>query len=574
MIDKFAVNNHKGWLLYCEANESGVYTFGNKKWDLSLDHNPISVFDNQKFVIDNSDFFLLFDGVVFNWNELYTNADSYYTILKHLWLKESYNFPKLLRGSFNGIILDKKKEELIIFNDHIGSKAVYYSILPNKDIIISSDIAKIYDLRIKLGVSNDLSVSSAQNLLSSGFMIGNETLCNGVKRLIPGSILRINKSEEEIKYYKLNNEENTNLSEPEIIDKIDHLFIQAIKRQYISDIQIGGGSLVCLSGGLDSRMTSLIGHKLGFRNQLNITFSQSGYLDESIAQQIASDYNHDWLFKSLDTGNYLTLVDEITEYTGGNVLYYGLAHGYSLTKLMNLSGFGILHSGQLGDVVLGTYFSSMDHSKKYSISDGAFGSMKTMDDINFSMEYPNEEIGKFYNRGFNGILISGHTLIQQHLETASPFLDFDFMQFCLQIPLKYRYNHYIYKKWIMTKHPEMAKYEWEKIKAKISTPQISVLGREIPVTQVPNVFSNKIYRIISGNKDVLMTKKHMNPIAYQIANNKYVKDFLDNYYVKYIDLVTDKDISNTLHQLYNNGNSMDKIICISLLSAVKRFKLV
>lgn len=240
MIEKITVNNHKGWLLYCETNELGVYTFGDKKWNLKLDHNPISVFDDQKFVIDNSDFFILFDGVVFNWDELHTCADSYYTILKHLWLKESYKFPKRLRGSFNGIILDKKKEELIIFNDHIGSKAVYYSILPDKNIIISSDIAKIYDLRIKLGVSNDLSVSSVQNLLSNGFMISNETLCNGVQRLIPGSILRINKSEEKIKYYKLNNEENTNLSEPEIIDKIDQLFVKAINRQYISDLQIGG----------------------------------------------------------------------------------------------------------------------------------------------------------------------------------------------------------------------------------------------------------------------------------------------------------------------------------------------
>lgn len=581
MIQNITINDHKGWLVYLETDQAGDFSLNNNKWNVKIDYNPISAFGNHKFLIDDSDFLILFDGVVFNWSELpsYGNSQSYDKIIKNIWLKESYQFPRLLRGSFNGIIFDKNKEELVIFNDHIGSKAVFYSILSNKNIIVSSDIAKIYDLRTKIGNENRLSISSAQNLLSCGFMMGNETLCNEVLRVIPGTVIRINKSVDEVTYNNINNEEDFDLSETEHINNIEVLFNEAINRQY--SVEYEGfeqkdrlESLVCLSGGLDSRMTSLVGHKQGFSNQLNITFSQSGYLDENIAQRIASDYNHDWLFKSLDTGKYLMLVDEITEYTGGNVLYYGLAHGYSMTKLMNLTDYKLLHTGQLGDVVLGSYFSTLDHNKKYQYSDGAFGSFLSKTIINNSEKYANEEIGKFYNRGFNGILISGHTMIQQHMETASPFLDYDFMTYCLRIPIKYRYNHYIYKKWIMEKHPEIAKYEWEKIKAKITTPQISILGRKFPITQVPNILCKKIGQIFFSQKDVLMTKKHMNPIAYHIANNNNVSKYLDNYYNEVINMINDEDLKITVQKLYNDGNSMDKIKCISLLSAIKRFKFI
>lgn len=57
---------------------------------------------------------------------------------------------------------------------------------------------------------------------------------------------------------------------------------------------------------------------------------------------------HEWLFKALDNGLWLYNLDNVLEITGGNVLYYGQAHGMSLYKYLNFEDFGILHSGQLG----------------------------------------------------------------------------------------------------------------------------------------------------------------------------------------------------------------------------------
>ena len=74
-------------------------------------------------------------------------------------------------------------------------------------------------------------------------------------------------------------------------------------------MEYGYNHICSLSGGLDSRMTAIVAHEMGYDQQLNITFSQSDYLDETIAKQIASDYGHNWMFKSLDNGIFLFDID-------------------------------------------------------------------------------------------------------------------------------------------------------------------------------------------------------------------------------------------------------------------------
>ena len=103
-------------------------------------------------------------------------------------------------------------------------------------------------------------------------------------------------------------------------------------------------------------MTVWVAHQMGYAEQLNTTFSQSNYLDESIAKQIATDLKHEWLFKALDHGNFLKNIDDIAKITGGGGGYGGLAHGKSMYDLMNFDSFGIVHTGQIGDAIIGTFY--------------------------------------------------------------------------------------------------------------------------------------------------------------------------------------------------------------------------
>lgn len=58
--------------------------------------------------------------------------------------------------------------------------------------------------------------------------------------------------------------------------------------------------------------------------------------------------------------------------SGGNVLYYGTAHSNSLLKYLNFENLGLEHTGQLGDVVLGSFVKAGDVDTRYSLGDGAY----------------------------------------------------------------------------------------------------------------------------------------------------------------------------------------------------------
>ena len=246
-------------------------------------------------------------------------------------MKEGNGFFKKFRGSFCGAFYDKKEDKWIVFTDHIGSRALYYY-KKGEVYFISSEINEIYAFLKDNNLPYSLNIESAYNLLSYGYMLGDDTLCDDIHKIMPGNYLCIRDgSVEMINYYKLPKSKlDGNVDEDQIIEMLDIKFREAIRLQFEKDREYSYKHLVTLSGGLDSRMTSWVAHQMGYVDQLNLTFSQSDYLDETIAKKIAADLKHEWIFKALDNGTFLKDIDEISNISGGNTLYYGLAHSNSI----------------------------------------------------------------------------------------------------------------------------------------------------------------------------------------------------------------------------------------------------
>lgn len=276
------------------------------------------------------------------------------------------------------------------------------------------------------------------------------------------------------------------------------------------------------------------------------------------------------MFKALDNGNFLKNIDETTQITGGNVLYYGLAHGLSLYNYLNFENLGIMHSGQLGDVIISTFYSSLNGEKQFSFGDGAYSKkqLQKLQVFKFKEIYLNEEIFKMYIRGFYGAN-QGLLGVQQYTETYSPFYDINFMEFALSIPLKLRFNHYLYKKWIKTKYPEAAKYVWEKEKVPINYPYwIKIKGKNIPFNQL----LAKLLSRLGFTKYGINTKNNMNPLEYWYNTNPELKNFMDDYFGENISMLDAYiDLKAVCSDIYNDikNTGTEKIQVLTLLSAVK-----
>ena len=447
-------------------------------------NNMINRFSQDKVFYDSEKYLVILDGVIINKNEILKSLkeDNWVNSIIDLYNQKGETFFNLFRGSFSGIIKDKTLGKTIIFSDHIGSKILYY--IKQKDVFyVTSFMPNTYSFMKDNRINYSMSTEGAYMLLCHGYMLDDFTICEQVKRIYPGHYLVLeNDILYDKEYCKFSNKA-INVSIDEAVEIIDDSFTKACKKEYDKDCEYSYKHIASLSGGLDSRMTSLVAHELGYKEQLNITFSQSGYWDETIPRQITEDYNHDWIFKNLDSGRWLLDFEDIINTTGGNVLYFGQAHGNSIFKLLDITPYGILHTGQLGDVFVGrTYAGEPDNEDfaPYKLEDRAYSLKFTDRLLNYKLKYEHEnrEIGVLYNRGFNG-MNNGLVCLYNKIETYSPFLDFDFIQNTLSLPVIWNNKNLIYNTWIEKKHPNLLKYGWEALDGhRINEKKKKIFGQE------------------------------------------------------------------------------------------------
>ena len=527
--------------------------------------NSKDKFLKDRVLIKEADVIIFVNGIILNKDSFSDVNESWSDTCLRLYKKEGQKFIESLNGSFNGFIYTFRDKMLYVFNDQIGSKPIYY----NKEVLlISTRISLMYDL-MHLGYTTPtLSVESAYCLLSYGFMLDTLTLSNEVKKLSPGSLYNAVTSRCST-YFTLDNTPDESITKADAVSIVDHNFKRAIRRQFNKDIEYGFEHLVGLSGGLDSRMTSMVAHELGYTDQINFTFSQNYYLDETIAKDISKDLKHEWVFKSLDNGLFLKKLDEITDVSGGAVLYYGLAHGESLYRLLNFSRAGVVHTGQLGDVVIGTFYNDNKFDVLYKPGDGALSrtlASKVSLTI-FDKKYQNQEIFNFYNRGFSGAN-SGLATIQGYSETLSPFYQPEMLTAALKIPPTIRFGHSLYKDWIISKHKAAARYKWEKTGQSLNAKTFNVNGKAFTLKQILGIASRKLLKVDFND---VGSKNHMNPFQYWYNTNNTLKLFINNYYLINIDRVEDLELKNDVIDLFYKGSVLNKLQVISLLSAIKRF---
>lgn len=556
-----------GFDIIVNRNNSNFSGGGIFYKNISCINHFIHKFEKDKLFNETDDYIIILDGVVLNRIALQEkhNQKTWFNTIIYLYENGGETFFSSFRGSFAGALFDKKVNKWIIFSDQLGTKFVYYCKVGNF-FCCSEVMGNLYNLLRENGVNYNLDSVGARMLLSYGFMLEDITLCKEIKKIRPGRyiVLEDGVLTEHI-YYSLSNKSNYNISENDAIENIDKLFRQAVDRQFKKDIEYNYEHLCALSAGLDCRMTSFVAHSMGYIHQTNITFSQSGYYDDWVSKNMATDLGHDWIFKTLDYGNWLMDVDEVNKTTGGNVLYYGTAHGNSLLKNLNFLRYGILHSGQLGDVTIATH--SKTNEEPFILGDGAYS--KDMVEIlkqHIKIEYPNKELGLWYCRYLNGTN-NGQQNEYNYTETVSPFLDLDFLEYALSIPTEMRHNHYLYKKWIVKKYPHAANYIWTGMNDKISAKTIRFRENEYSIKE----FCKKVLNTVLHNKNHYWDSKfNMNPVGYYIRQNKELLSQIKEYQM-YASAISDDSLKKEIDRIFQNNNSIELIQLHTLMSAIKLF---
>lgn len=549
-----------------------------------LERHVVNKFMNDRLFEETEHYVVVVEGIVLNNHELMAKyqSETWLSCVTRMYEREGESFFNDFRGSFSGALYDKKEDKWIVYTCHTGEKQIFYKQVSDGFLMASEMRFMVEAMKVNQ-IRPEVDEIGCYFSLTHGFCIEDRTLVKDVHKLIAGHYLRVQSGQlEVIQYHRFTNKP-VEMTKEEAVEGIDRLFRQAVKRAFDKDREYGYRHLACLSGGLDSRMTVWVAHEMGYTDQTNIDYSQSYYLDFKISQQIAIDLHHDYFFSPLDHGDFIHRYKFLPELTYGSGFMLG--HGFSMEQLINYDSFGIFHTGQLGDVILGSYLKELDYGQ-VAIKDGAnsLELLNKLDSYKISFDYKNSEIFRIYNRGLNGIN-QGLLTYQDNTESYSPFMDVDFFEFCFQIPLKMRLNHKLYFDWVLDKYPKAGDYVWEKTGQKPHrfenrVPKtMRVLGYEVPHYSEPGfkkyVKGFLLRRLGLRKKDekqktiVQKSPYSMNPVDYWYDTNPAIKEFMESFWAENNDQIPYQQLHDDMEHLFRDCVVYDKLQCLSVLSAIK-----
>ena len=558
-----------GFYIYKQSKETNVDNTSMFNQHLSFNdfffgYKKFEKFGENKLFKEDKDYIYGIDGVILNLKSLknqYALSD-FSKLFIELFKKEGIKFISKFKGEFSGFLFRKKTETLYSFNNKTATKQIFYSHF-NSNFTITPTLESISKARIKKGLDNRLNIKATYNMLVFGGMIENETLINDIFKLGAGEFLTLKDKQLNIdKYYDYNAIEVLIFDKRKAINQINEAFVEAIKLEYEKDKEYDYQHIATLSGGLDSRMNVMLAKKLGYK-PTTFCFSQSQYADETIARKIAKDLSLDFKFVPLDGGDYLKTLSEMVQINSGLQFYHGSAHyNYALQQL-DLSKFGLMHTGQIGDGILGGFVSKGNNKNMLSKTI----STRFFDKISVSQKkldsYRDEEVYKLYQRVFN--LANFGSFVVEHNQTylVSPFLDEDVIRISLSIDPKLKIDQDIYIDWMNQLHPDVTKYKWERTGFRPNKKWKTSFSR----------YTNKIkkeYYLATNQKD----KLSMNPLDHWLETNVSIKEFYANYFIENRHFIEqNKTLHNDFNTLFISGTFIEKALVLTIIELIKKLNI-
>ncbi len=518
-------------------------------------------FAEDKLFSENTPYIFGIDGVILNKSKLLKayGISSWDKLFLQLFENKGPDFVNELNGEFSGFIFNKSSEQLFYFVNQTGSKKVYYH-HDQAMFILAPSLQKISNFLGKNDKSISLNRDAAYHLLTFGGMPDNATLMDQVFRLSGGEFLLFEANKFQLKKYLDYNDTKINKdSEQKVIQDLEDQFQAALHLEYQKEPKDDQDFLATLSGGLDSRMNVFLAAKAGYPIT-NLCFSQSGYDDEKIAKDIAKHLNQAITFIPLDEGKYVLDFDENMNIYEGQIYYTASAHFNYAIKKMDISPYSLIHSGLLGDGVLGTHI-----TKPYTAPPDFHSKLtskklfhKVESSVNqLAKNYVSEDVFNLQQR-FSNIIISGAWAMEKYAYLLSPFMQPDFIRTCLSMPPAYKYQQKIYIKWINKFHPELTRFKWE------TTGMRPKYIWQKALSRYPKKVKSVWYRLNKKSHKLSMT-----PYDYWCQNSNEIPDFMEAIFNTKIELLnSDKELQKDVVLLFKNGNIVDKILAITLLGGI------
>ncbi len=516
--------------------------------DFTFGRSVLDKFNEDRFLYQNRDYVICFEGI--NYSSI-KNPEDFIKAYE----QDNTSFLTALKGNFSGFIFSKKHGQLLLFNDPLSTKDIYYFHDPKYGFAFSSEMHVLSKILRQNDIPIHYDYDGIYAMALYGQMFDDFTLVKQIKRMPYGSRIDYKVSSsifKQKKYFRLQKDIVPQKLD-DIIERIDELMLQAVEREWEKDRENGYQShFALLSGGLDSRINILLAKELGFDKITGYTYGDSGSSDVRIAQQVGKENLYAHLQYNLDNGKYMleNILENYVKATDGLTFFMSNATIYNAFSKLNLQPYGLVHSGQIGDAIAGSLIKEgFDfEAKKSRIGLTGFVKNKSLlekpaflKELINRYQHTDYEIFAYEQRVCTATLM-GDNVFNNFIDHASPFYDDELLSYSLSIPNKYKINQRLFFSWLQKKHPKVLDYKWERIGLKPNNKYKINHGR----------FFKKY---VNGAKKYLGLKyDNMNPYDTWFRKAPELLEQLDTIFKAHLVLLEDHpELQKDLSKIYRNN---------------------
>lgn len=263
-----------------------------------LGHRRLSIIDlseagRQPMQDTASGVVLSYNGECYNYLELKSQlqkagyrfrSSSDTEVLLNAYLEWGINFVDRVRGMFAIAIWDPNIGESLLIRDRLGIKPLYYTVC-NGSVLFASEVRSLLATG---SVPRHIDPNAVASYLWQGFVPGPDTIVKDLKRLAPGTLMRIRADGsviEQREYWRLPGAPTT-LRREDAVEVCQAELARSATEHLAADVPLG----VFLSGGVDSSAMAALAQRGSAQSitTYNIRFDEPDY-DESVYARQVSD---------------------------------------------------------------------------------------------------------------------------------------------------------------------------------------------------------------------------------------------------------------------------------------------
>jgi asparagine synthase (glutamine-hydrolysing) len=304
------LNTMRDAMFHRGPDDAGEWISLDKK--MGLGHRRLSIIDLSKLASqpmhnEKNNLSIVFNGEIYNHAEIrkeliskgkykWKTDHSDTEVILHAFEEWGIDCVDHFRGMFAIAVYDLTKRELWLIRDRLGVKPIYYSI-HNGRLTFASEIKAILKDPMQKRKINEEAFFHYLSFLTTP---APQTLFDGIKKLSPGSWIKVNENgeiKEQVYWDVLDHTvSKKNLTEEEISNEIIQELRTSVKLRKESDVPVG----VFLSGGIDSSTNAALFSEgesknvktfcIGYDKEYGTSINETGFA-KLMAAEIGADYH-------------------------------------------------------------------------------------------------------------------------------------------------------------------------------------------------------------------------------------------------------------------------------------------